>query len=109
MARTTSGRIHDGTGNGRVGEVGDDGTAAKTHGIRRGFGFHHSGATGDGARVLHLLLGDLALLEQIEELADGNFGLLTGVLDHGGQLAESARNVWFYNQDSIKKMLQNGK
>ena len=51
------------------------------------------GATSDGTAVLHLLLGDLALLEKVQHLSDGGLGLLTAEGDHGSQLGESSGNV----------------
>merc|ERR1712006_58706 len=77
VTRTTGRRVHDGGSHRGVGQVGDHGAAATAHSIRRTLTLHHAGATGDGTAVLHLLLGDLALGEETQQLANSGFGLLT--------------------------------
>lgn len=89
MTGTTGGAIHDGGSNGGVGQMGDDRSASTSHGIRRAFRLHDLRATGNGTRLLELLLADLALGKQTQELTNGGLGLLTRFLDAGGQLVES--------------------
>ena len=93
VTSAAGGRVHNGGSDGGVGQVGDHTAAAATHGIGGTLGLHHAGAAGDGTTGLELGLGDLALGEKTEDLANCGLGFLTGALDLGRQLGEATGDV----------------
>lgn len=93
MAGTTRGGIHDGRGDGRVRQMGDDGAASTAHSVGRSLALHHVSAARDGATLLKLGLADFALTEEAQKLSNGGLGFIAGRFNHRRQLVETTGNA----------------